>query len=438
MAPPQQLGAGPIDPMTGQPYSFSGVGNGSFGLQGGYGGRSLVDGSVIDQFNNGPTGGMASYTPEFLQALGYTGAAPNAIAQGVDSNGYDPAGQAEFQKFLQDKGLRLGLGTTNEQDNQYRVQAFDQANKPVGTENKWSGNDDPGNLFLMAMLGATGFGAASALGAGAVGASAAGGTGGSGGVGAELGGMGLEAGAPGAGGTLGQGAIGGSMAGANGALLDPAAYSMAPGSITYPAAGGGGVTWGAGSGALEGAGSLGAGAVGAGGLLGTGVTLSQLGSTAGDILKFAGSPAGGALLGAVGGGLGNAGGLNSATSSVQNKLDPRIAQYIYGPNGTSGVAGDVNTLYKQQLAQGGLNDTQRMGLNNQLSVLNAPGYQTGFNQMRAAGSGLLANPIAGNPFTSGQAALAHPQMPGQMPAQMQNPYAPRMQIPQRPSGLLGG
>jgi hypothetical protein len=185
----------------------------------------------------------------------------------------------------------------------------------------------------------------------------------------------------------------------------------------------------AGGGAAGGAagGATGGTAAGSGGLFGTGITgqqALQYGSTAAK------------LAGAAGGLLANNSGLNSATTSVQNKVDPRIAQYIYGANGNSGLLGGVNALYQQQMATGGLNALQQQGLAAQLAVLQNPSYTQGFNQMRSAGSGLLGQPIAGNPFTNGQMSLTQGRFPNMMqPSLMQPPMDARKTI--QPVGLLG-
>jgi hypothetical protein len=44
------------------------------------------------------------------------------------------------------------------------------------------------------------------------------------------------------------------------------------------------------------------------------------------------------------------------------QLDPRLAKYIYGDAGNSGLVNDAAKIYKQQMQQGGLNDLQRSGL----------------------------------------------------------------------------
>lgn len=144
-------------------------------------------------------------------------------------------------------------------------------------------------------------------------------------------------------------------------------------------------------GGLGGLGGLGAAAGGGGGgLLGT---LGTLGSAAGGLSKLGGA------IGAIGGGLLGAN-QKAPTDTTTRQIDPRMAAYLYGADGTSGILGGVNDLWKKQMAQGGLNDVQREGLNRQLATLRDPRYSQGFDAMRSSGLGLLGMPIAGNPYTT--------------------------------------
>lgn len=113
-------------------------------------------------------------------------------------------------------------------------------------------------------------------------------------------------------------------------------------------------------------------------------------------LPGGGSGLGGLATSLLGGALGSKGQEGSQTST--NKIDPRMDPYIFGPDGKSGILGNVDALYKQQLAQGGLNDLQRQGMQMQQNWLMSPEYSQGFNQMRNVGSGLLGSGIAANPF----------------------------------------
>jgi hypothetical protein len=137
----------------------------------------------------------------------------------------------------------------------------------------------------------------------------------------------------------------------------------------------------------------------------------------------------------LGAGLGLIGGLASGgnESSQSTKLDPRIAQYLYGEGGKSGTLADANSIYKQQIAQGGLNDLQRQGMGMQLQYLQSPQYTQGYQAMMNQGMGLLNSSIAGNPFSRGQQA---PGGAGQQAGNFQ--FSPQTAsvnpiVPQRPS-----
>lgn len=110
---------------------------------------------------------------------------------------------------------------------------------------------------------------------------------------------------------------------------------------------------------------------------------------------------GAAAIGAIGS---IAGGGNSSSQTSQSTLDPRVGNLLYGGAGGGGLLNSVNNTATQQMAQGGLNNIQTAGLNSQLGVLTDPNYTTGFNQMRGLGSSMLGQPVAGNPFTGGNAA----------------------------------
>lgn len=210
---------------------------------------------------------------------------------------------------------------------------------------------------------------------------------------------------------LGPGLLAGAGGGADGMALAEGAY---PSSITGAAGGATGAV-GAG-GAVAGSGASGGGL---GSLLGTSGGVLGTGLSAGNV---------GSLIGAAGGLLGNGSGLNSATQTTQNTVDPRLAKYLYGPDGNGGLLGSVGQLYQQQMQTGGLNPLQQQGIASQQSVLQDPRYMQGFNQMRGVGSGLLNQPIAGNPFANGRSlAPSSPQSLMDMG---------RSYIPQRP-GLLG-
>lgn len=107
----------------------------------------------------------------------------------------------------------------------------------------------------------------------------------------------------------------------------------------------------------------------------------------------------GEILGSVVGGL--LGGGGSESSQTSNKIDDRLAPYVYGKDGKGGLLADVNSLYQQQSAQGGLNPMMRAGLESQRQVLASPQYTQGYDAMRSMGLGLMGGGVAQNPFTSG-------------------------------------
>lgn len=150
----------------------------------------------------------------------------------------------------------------------------------------------------------------------------------------------------------------------------------------------------------------------------------------------------GAGLGAIAGGSSGGGG-----SSQSTQLDPRMANYVYGSDGQSGLLGDAQSIYKQQMAQGGLNDMQRQGMGMQYQYLTSPQYMQGAQSLYDMGAGLLSGGVAGNPFNR-QQRQGMPQV-AQRPAFQFSPtqtsiqtYKPeqRQQIPtqtSQPSANLG-
>jgi hypothetical protein len=105
---------------------------------------------------------------------------------------------------------------------------------------------------------------------------------------------------------------------------------------------------------------------------------------------------------------GGSSGSNSATTTQQNQLDPRMADFLYGGGG---LLNGVRNLYQQQIGQGGLNPMQTAGLELQRRTLMNPAYTQGFDQMRNVGAGLMGGGVAGNPFGN---TMGQPQQ--QMPA----------------------
>lgn len=91
----------------------------------------------------------------------------------------------------------------------------------------------------------------------------------------------------------------------------------------------------------------------------------------------------------------------SSSSQTANKIDDRLAPYVYGKDGKGGLLADVMGQYQQQFAQGGLNPMMRAGLESQRQVLASPQYTQGYDAMRSMGLGLMGGGVAQNPFTSG-------------------------------------
>ena len=117
-----------------------------------------------------------------------------------------------------------------------------------------------------------------------------------------------------------------------------------------------------------------------------------------------------------------------------NSIDPRIANILYGSSGTGGLLGDAQSIYSQQMQQGGLNDMQRQGLNMQAQYLQSPQFQNSYQSMMNQGMGLMGRGVAGNPFTQGNGGSQASSMPSggyqYTPSQTQAPvYRPAQQAP---------
>jgi hypothetical protein len=150
-------------------------------------------------------------------------------------------------------------------------------------------------------------------------------------------------------------------------MFDPATIGAGAGLAFGPAAAG--TLAGAGSGALTSAAGAGA---------------------AGGLLKAA-LPIAGAVLGGTSGG-------KDTTATTTKDMDPRLANYVYGADGTGGLLGSATKLFNDQMATGGLNELQRQGLDMQKSYLTNPAYAQGYTNMMNVGQGLLGGGVAGNPF----------------------------------------
>lgn len=128
----------------------------------------------------------------------------------------------------------------------------------------------------------------------------------------------------------------------------------------------------------------------------------------------------GQIIGSVLGGLlGGGGSEQSATKTI----DPRLGRFVYGEDGKSGLLGDVQNLYRQQAATGGLNDLQRSGMEMQRQTLMSPQYTQGYDAMRSMGMGLMGGGVAQNPFTNASANRPMPTQ-GQAVARPNTQYQP--------------
>ena len=185
-------------------------------------------------------------------------------------------------------------------------------------------------------------------------------------------------GANGIGAALGQPSMFGS-----GGLLGPAPSSM---DATIASAMSDGAVTGATAGGMTAGGSLNSAigsAMSAGGA-------GSVGSAAGSLLKYA-LPIAGAVLGGTSGG-------KDTTATTTKDMDPRLANYVYGADGTGGLLGSATKLFNDQMATGGLNDLQRQGIDMQKNYLLNPAYAQGYTNMMNVGQGLLGGGVAGNPF----------------------------------------
>ena len=133
-----------------------------------------------------------------------------------------------------------------------------------------------------------------------------------------------------------------------------------------------------------------AGALAGAGAAGGALTTAAGAGAAGGLLKAA-LPIAGAVLGATSGG-------KDTTSTTTKDMDPRLANYVYGADGTGGLLGSATKLFNDQMATGGLNDLQRQGIDMQKSYLTNPAYAQGYTNMMNVGQGLLGGGVAGNPF----------------------------------------
>lgn len=92
----------------------------------------------------------------------------------------------------------------------------------------------------------------------------------------------------------------------------------------------------------------------------------------------------GELIGGVLGGL--FGGEEQTQSGPQ--LDPRLAKWVYGEDGNSGLIGDAAKMYQAQMAQGGLSQNQQAGLDYLRQLYMSPFAFSGYNRMGSMAQGI--------------------------------------------------
>lgn len=87
----------------------------------------------------------------------------------------------------------------------------------------------------------------------------------------------------------------------------------------------------------------------------------------------------------------------------ESKIDPRMQQYLYGTGygDANSLLGAAQKLYQQNPT--GINPTMQQGMDMQKAALTDPAYAQSFQAMRNAGTGLLSQGVAANPFASGNA-----------------------------------
>lgn len=125
----------------------------------------------------------------------------------------------------------------------------------------------------------------------------------------------------------------------------------------------------------------------------------------------------------------------SSSSQTSNKIDDRLAPYVYGKDGKGGLLADVMGQYQQQFAQGGLNPMMRAGIESQRQVLASPQYTQGYDAMRSMGLGLMGGGVAQNPFTSGGMGGSSTPAPSVVRPTTNTQYQPFQ--PQQTESLMG-
>ena len=301
-----------------------------------------------DYLFGGQNNYMTGEVAKYLKALGYSGNAPG----GGDINDQDAQ---SINEFLKARGLSVQTGThqvPGYSQNTGIQRIIDANGVPVAVDarnNRYDGNDRFTDVAKVGAIAAAGYG------------------------------LGNAAGLWGGAGEAGAGALG----------------EAGLGSVGTVGSAGAGTVGGAGLGTI--------GASAAPGLLDQ-LKSSTIGKGLGQVADLVGG--GKSLAGLIGAGIGAAsGGGGDTVATSQSKTDPRIDPYIYGQDGY------LQALQKQYQANpSGINATMQQGLDASKAALNDPAYAQSYTQMRNFGTGLLSQPMAGNPFTQGQAQMPQPNM----------------------------
>lgn len=169
-------------------------------------------------------------------------------------------------------------------------------------------------------------------------------------------------------------------------------YTGSPSSTPPAGAAGGGGSGGSPAGSTSTPPAAGTGGGGGSGSS-IGSSLQNMASNPSNWMRLVSGAAG--LLGGAGGALAGAQG-QQGNVSTQNQMDPAMRQLLYSDGG---VLNSTDTLFRQQMAQGGLNDRQRQGLDMQFNHYTNPANMQGYQAISNAGQGLLGRGVAANRFT---------------------------------------
>ncbi len=119
----------------------------------------------------------------------------------------------------------------------------------------------------------------------------------------------------------------------------------------------------------------------------------------------------GEILGGVLGGL--FGGEEQTNSGPQ--LDPRLAKWVYGEDGNSGLIGDAAKMYQAQMATGGLAQNQQAGLEQLRQLYTSPFAFAGYNRMGSMAQAMQDKYAKKYGLDMGQFQGFQPQMQSETP-----------------------